>query len=162
MMTLFDNNTLFRSAMTPGNSPKMLFYQIKQYQEIQCVRKIPYLKDQIIVAAICILVQSNIFPLKEFNRWEAMATKTYPALKMFIHKVYGCHLTAMELRNMSGQNGYGLKQNIHNILDCANDTDNNRVTMVTQAATTAPNTASNLHTANTAHTNASNIIPPET
>ncbi len=26
MMTLYENNTLFRSQMTPGNSPEMLFY----------------------------------------------------------------------------------------------------------------------------------------
>jgi hypothetical protein len=35
MMTLFNNNTLFWSPLTPGNSPEMLFYHIKQCQEIQ-------------------------------------------------------------------------------------------------------------------------------
>ncbi len=27
MMTLFNNDTLFRSPITPGDSPEMLFYQ---------------------------------------------------------------------------------------------------------------------------------------
>jgi hypothetical protein len=35
MMTLFNNDTLFHSPMTPGDSPEMLFYRIKQCQEIQ-------------------------------------------------------------------------------------------------------------------------------
>jgi hypothetical protein len=100
MMMLCNNNTLFRCSMTPGNSPKMLFYQIEQCQEIQCIGKIPYSNNQIIATAVRILVQSNIFPLKEFNMWEAMATKTYPALKMFIHKAYGWCLTAIELHNI--------------------------------------------------------------
>jgi hypothetical protein len=34
MMALFTNNTLFRSPMTPGGSPEMLFYRIEQCQEV--------------------------------------------------------------------------------------------------------------------------------
>ena len=63
MMTLFNNDTLFWSPLTPGNSPKMLFYRIKQCQEIQKIGKVPYADDQIIATAICILVTSNMFPL---------------------------------------------------------------------------------------------------
>ncbi len=67
MMTLFNNNTLFRSPMTPTDSPEMLFYQIEQCQEIQKIGKLPYSDDQIIANAIRILFQANIFPLKEFD-----------------------------------------------------------------------------------------------
>jgi hypothetical protein len=35
MMKLFNNKTLFQSPMNPGNSSEMLFYRIKQCQEIQ-------------------------------------------------------------------------------------------------------------------------------
>jgi hypothetical protein len=63
--------------MTPGNLPKILFYQIEQCQEIQRIGKIPYSDDQIIVTVVLILVESNIFPVKKFGTWEAMATKTY-------------------------------------------------------------------------------------
>ncbi len=89
MMMLFNNDTLSWSPLTPGNSPEMLFYRIKQCQEIQRIRKVPCSDNQIIATAICILVTSNIFPLKEFDAWEAMANKTYPALKTFFHEAYG-------------------------------------------------------------------------
>ncbi len=38
MMMLYTNDTLFRSPLTSGNFPKMLFYKIKQCQEIQLIR----------------------------------------------------------------------------------------------------------------------------
>jgi hypothetical protein len=34
VMTSFNNDTLFRSAMSPGGSPEVLFYHIKQCQEV--------------------------------------------------------------------------------------------------------------------------------
>jgi hypothetical protein len=34
------------------------------------------------------LMQANIFPLKEFDDWEAITPKTYPALKIFIGGSY--------------------------------------------------------------------------
>jgi hypothetical protein len=80
-MTLFNSNTLFCSLMTPGNSPEILFYRIKKCQEIQQIRKVPYSNNQIIATAVRILVMSNMFPLKEFEVWELMANKMYPALK---------------------------------------------------------------------------------
>jgi hypothetical protein len=67
MMMLYTNDTLFRSPMTPGNSPEMVFYQLEQCQEIQRIRKLPCSDDQIIANAVCILATSDIFPLKEFN-----------------------------------------------------------------------------------------------
>jgi hypothetical protein len=42
MITLHTNNTLFRSPMPAGDSPKMLFYRIKQCQEIQRIGNLPY------------------------------------------------------------------------------------------------------------------------
>jgi hypothetical protein len=73
MMTLFNNDTLFQSPMTHGDSSEMLFYHIKQCQEIQQSRKILYSDDQIIATVVRILVTSNMFPLKEFDAWEAVA-----------------------------------------------------------------------------------------
>jgi hypothetical protein len=75
----------------------------------------------------------SIFPIKEFNTWEAMVTKTYLALKTFIHKAYGRCLAAIELCNTLGQNGYGLEQNI----STSDNTDDNMVTTVTQSAAAA-------------------------
>jgi hypothetical protein len=133
MMTLFNNGTLFQSPMTPTNSHEMLFYCIKQCQEIQCIGKLPYSNNQIIANAVRILFQANIFPLKEFNTWEALATKMYPILKTFIHEVYGQCLTAMALRSMSGQNGYANK-NMFNLLEGSYDTNEDTVTTITQTA----------------------------
>ncbi len=129
MMTLYSNNTLFHIPMTPGNSPEMLFYQLKQCQEIQRISKLPYSNDQIIANAIRILPTSNIFPLKEFDTWEAMATKMYPALKTFFHEVYGRCLTAIELHSTTGQNGY-TNNTIYNAFK-NNDKDTNNDTVTT-------------------------------
>jgi hypothetical protein len=106
MMILYTNDTLFRSPMTAGNLPKMLFYRIEQCQEIQCIGNLLYSNKQVIANAVRILLQANIFPLKEFDAWEAVTPKTYPSLKMFIHAAYGRRLTALALRSTSGQNGY--------------------------------------------------------
>ncbi len=94
MMMLYTNDTLFRSPMTAGNLPEMLFYRIKQCQEIQRIGNLPYSKEQIIANVVRILLQANIFSLKEFDAWDAVTLKTYPALKMFIDAAYGRRLTA--------------------------------------------------------------------
>ncbi len=64
-------------------------------------------------------MQSGMFPLKEFDMWDAITPKTYPALKTFIHKVYTCCLTALQLRNTTGQQGYvpNNNQNMYNVLN---------------------------------------------
>jgi hypothetical protein len=136
MMTLFNNDTLFWSPLTPSNSPEMLFYPIEQCQEIQRIRKVPYLDNQIIATAVNILVTSNMFPLKEFDAWEGMANKTYPALKTFFHEAYGQRLTVLELRSTSGQNRYA-SQTMYNILEGNYDTDNDTATSLTQTAAVA-------------------------
>ncbi len=76
MMLLFNNDTFFCSTMTPSNSPKMLFYCIKQCQEIQCIRKVPFSNNQIIATAVRILVTSNMFPLKELELREIVTYTT--------------------------------------------------------------------------------------
>jgi hypothetical protein len=102
MMTLYQNDVTFWVAMAPTDSPEMLFYRIEQCQKIQRIGKLPYSGEQIIANAVRILIQSNIFPLKEFDAWEATALKTYPALKTFMHEAYGRRLTALALRSTSG------------------------------------------------------------
>jgi hypothetical protein len=97
MMMLFNNNTLFSSPMTPSDSSEMLFYRIKQCQEIQCIGKVLYSDNQINATAVRILFTSNMFPLKEFNAWKLTVNKTYLALKTFFHKAYGRCLKALEL-----------------------------------------------------------------
>jgi hypothetical protein len=54
-MTLFSNNTLLQSPMTPTNTPEMLFYCIEQCQEIQRIGKLLYSDDKIVANTVRIL-----------------------------------------------------------------------------------------------------------
>ncbi len=69
-----------------------------------------------------------------------MTPQTYPALKTFIYGAYGRRLTAMALPSTSGQNGYA-NQMIYNVMEAGldDDTDNDTVTTVTQAAALTTN-----------------------
>ena len=135
MMTLYQNDVTFRAAKAPTNSPEMLFYRIEQCQKIQRSRKLPYSNEQIVTNTVRILIQSNIFPLKESHIWEATAQKTYPALKTFMHKAYGRRLTAMALQSTPGQNGYS-NQTMYHVFDKeqGNESDKDTVTTITQTS----------------------------
>ena len=97
-----------QSAFNPTDAPKSLFYMIEQCQdqEIQVLVRDPYSSTQIINNAVRLLMQSSIFPMKEFYDWEAITPKTYPALKTFIGGAYTRRILAMQLRNTAGQMGY--------------------------------------------------------
>jgi hypothetical protein len=133
MIMLYTNDTLFRSPLTAGDLPEMLFYRIKQCQKIQGISNLPYSEEQIIANAVHILLQANIFPLKEFDAWDAVTPKSYLTLKTFIHVAYGCRLTALALRSTSSQNGYA-NQTMYNVMEDGNDddTDDDMVTTITQ------------------------------
>jgi hypothetical protein len=137
-MTLFGNDTLFRSPFPANEAPEMLFYRIGQCQEIQILAQDPYSPTQIINNAVRLLQQSGIFPLKEFDTWDAITPKTYPALKTFIHEAYTHRLMALQLRNTTGTQGYAPNnnQNMYNVLDQGFDTDSG--TKGTVAMQTAP------------------------
>ncbi len=63
-MTLFGNDTLFRSLFPANEAPEMVFYRIKQCQEIQILAQDPYTPTQIINNAVRLLQQLGISPLK--------------------------------------------------------------------------------------------------
>jgi hypothetical protein len=143
MMMLYTNDTLFRSPVPAGDSPEMLFYRIEQCQEIQHIGNLSYSNEQIIANTVRILLQANIFPLKEFDAWEAVTPKTYLALKTFIHGAYDHRLMVMALCSTSGQNRYA-NQTIYKVIEAGldDDTDDNTVTTVMQTTaltTTAGN-----------------------
>jgi hypothetical protein len=91
-MTLFANNTLFRSAFSPNDAPEALFHHIEQCQEIAVLARDLYSDVQVINNAVHLLMQASIFPMKEFDDWEAVTPKTYPTLKTFIVVVYTCRI----------------------------------------------------------------------
>jgi hypothetical protein len=128
MMILYTNDTLFRSPLTAGNLP-----------EIQCIGNLPYSKEQIIANAVRILLQANIFQLKEFGAWDAVTPKSYSTLKTFIHAAYGRRLTALALCSTSGQNRYS-NQTMYNILEDGNDDDTNDDMVTTIMQTDVGNT----------------------
>jgi hypothetical protein len=70
----------------------------------------PYTPKKSIGNAICLLMQSGIFPLKEFDTWEAMPIESYPILKTFIHEAYSRCLTSIQSQNTEDQQGYGRGQ----------------------------------------------------
>ena len=84
----------------------MLFYRTEQYQDIQIIGQDPYSPTHIINVVMHLLMQSGIFPIKEFETWDAMPNKTYPGLKTFIHVAFTRRLTAISLRNTAGSVSY--------------------------------------------------------
>ncbi len=58
---------------------------------------------QVINNVLRLLMQATIFRLKEFNDWEAVSPKMYPALKTFIAGAYTRHILVQQLRNTAGQ-----------------------------------------------------------
>ena len=104
-MTLLQNDTLFQSEFNPTDAPELLFYRIKQCQEIQVLTQDPYTDTQVINKAGRLLMQANIVPLKEFEDWEVITPKLYPALKTFVGGAFMRCILAQQLRNMAGQMG---------------------------------------------------------
>ena len=101
-MRLLQNDTLFRSAFNPTDAPETLFYRIEQCHKIQVLARDPYSDTQVINNAVRLLMQAKIFPLKEFNNWEAITLKTYTALKTFIGGAFTCRILAQQLHNIAG------------------------------------------------------------
>jgi hypothetical protein len=83
---------------------------------------------------IHLLLQSGIFPLKEFEDWEASNNKTWTCLKVFVHGAFQRRLVAVGIRgSTSGQQGYAPPKNPYALLAESLDLDDD--TMVTQTAT---------------------------
>jgi hypothetical protein len=136
---LHNNNLLFWSPMNTTDAPEMLFYRIKQCQEIAMLAGDPYTQMQIMNTVVRILMQVQVLPSKEFDTWEQTPAKMYPGLKTFIHEAYTRRLQSLALRSTTGQQGYSQGgTNMFNMLadkDKDEDTDTaNDATMVTQTA----------------------------
>jgi hypothetical protein len=139
-MALHNNNLLFRSPMATTEATKMLFYRIGQCQEIATLTRDSYTQMQILNAVVCILMQAQVLPSKEFDTWEQTPNKTYPGLKTFIHEAYTRRLQSLALHTTTGQQGYapGGGTNMFNVLEIK---DENTDTANDATATTATQTA---------------------
>ena len=136
MMTLFTNETLYRSPMVPTNSPEMLFYRIEQCQENQIIGKVLFTTEQIIDNAVRLLIGLNLLPHKEFDTWKALPIKSWATLKTFIQEAYSRRLTPLSLRSTSGQNGYA-NHNMYNVFDVLDDYNPNNDMVTTIAPVTS-------------------------
>jgi hypothetical protein len=150
-MVLFNNDTLFRSSFPPTEAPEMLFYRTEQCQEIQIIGQDPFSPTHIINVVVRLLMQLGIFPIKEFETWDAMPNKMYLGLKTFIHEAYTRRLMAISLLNTAGSLGYiGNNANAFAGINSrtGEDTDDDDATTVTQAAAAATtgSTLGNTHT----------------
>jgi hypothetical protein len=139
MMTVHQNDLLFRNPFLPIEAPEMLFYHIEQCQEIQTIAEDPYTPKQIISNAVRLLMASGIFQLKEFDTWEALPIITYLILKTFVHKGYTRCLTSIQLRNTTGQQGYmqNPNNNMYNVFGEGGDKVMDSDTTITQTAMAA-------------------------
>jgi hypothetical protein len=139
MMTIHQNDLLFRSPFLPSKAPEMLFYQIEQCRKIQTISEDPYTPKQIISNTVRLLIASGIFPLKEFDMWEALPIKMYPILKTFVHEAYTRRLMSIQLRNMAGQQGcvQNPNNNMYNVFGEGDDEVMDNDTTITQTATAA-------------------------
>ncbi len=161
MMTIHHNNLLFRSPFLPSKVTETLFYQIEQCQEIQMIAEDPYTPKQIIINAIRLLMALGIFPLKEFDTWEALPIKTYPILKTFVHKACTRRLTSIQLRNTAGQQGcmQNPNNNMYNVFGEGGDKVTDDDTTITQTAMAATTGSTSGGATNTATSKAT--IPSE-
>ena len=135
---LFQNNTTFTSPFNPMETPETLFRRIEECQEIAVLGKAPYTVMQIVGTTMYLFQQSGIFPTREFETWETVASKTWPALKLHVQGAYQRKLISNSMRNTSGAMGYAPNQNAYNAFvgddDSSVDTANTTVTVT--AATT--------------------------
>jgi hypothetical protein len=140
---VFTNNTRFTSPFDQREAPEHLFHRIEECQEIAILGGAPYTVQQIMGNTMYLLLQSGIFPTREFEAWDAVVVKTWPVLKTFVQQAYQRRLIAAGLRNTSGQQGYTANQNAFQAFETNDDSSVDTIgTMIPPA--TAPTTGSTL------------------
>ena len=83
-----------------------------------------------------LLLQSSIFPMKEFEDWEREVSKTWTDLKRFVQAVYQRKLTVLNLRMTSGTGEY-VNQNMFHVLDDDDDIDDEELVSTANTLTQA-------------------------
>ena len=122
--TLWENDKVFRSPFGANDVPESLFLRLERCQEVALLGGNPYSQTQLVNCAIQLLLQSGVFPMKEFEDWERELSKTWTDLKRFVQAAYQRKLTVLNLRMTSATGGY-VTQNMFNVLqdDDVDDTD---------------------------------------
>jgi hypothetical protein len=120
--TLWDNDKIFRAPFGANEVPESVFLRLERCQEVALLGLNPYSQAQLVNCAIQLLLQSGIFPVKEFEDWEREASKTWTDLKRFVQSAYQHKLTVLNLRMTSRTGGY-VSQNMFNILHDKDDVE---------------------------------------
>ena len=136
---IWNNNVTFTSPFSPVDTPESLFRRIEECQEIVILGATPYTVPQIVNNTMHLL-QSGIFPTREFETWDNITPKTWPALKTFVQGAYQRKLVASSIRNTSGQMGYTPTQNAFQAFTDHTD-DSSVETTVTHTAAAAATAA---------------------
>jgi hypothetical protein len=136
---IWNNNCLFTSKFNPLDAPEMLFHRIKQCQEVAIIGATLYMAAQLVNNTMHFLLKSGIFPMREFEQWDAIQNKMWPVLKTFVHGAYACKLVVANICTTTGQQGY-VPQNMYNVLDKPDDSSADTMATHTAAAATMGST----------------------
>ncbi len=104
--TLWNSDKVFKSAFLPNEVPESIFQRLEQCQEVAILGENPYTQAQLVMNAVHLLLQFQIFPMKEFEDWEWSMSKNWADLKIFVSGAYGRCLVAVNLCMAVGQNRY--------------------------------------------------------
>ena len=78
-------------------TPETLFLRLKECQEVQILANNPCTDMQLIINAVLVLRKASIFPVKEFDDWEAVQLKTWAVMKRFFHEAFTRRLNAISM-----------------------------------------------------------------
>jgi hypothetical protein len=124
------------------DTPETLFRRIEECQEVAVLGNAPYMNAQIVGTTMYLFQRSGIFPTREFETWEAVPAKTWPALKLHVQGAYQRKLIANSMRNTSSAMGYAPTHNAYNAF--VSDDDSSVDTAHTAATVTNATTGSTL------------------
>ena len=91
--TLWENDKIFWAPFGANEVPESLFLQLERCQEVALLGNNPYSQTQLVNCAVQLLLQSGVFPMKEFEDWEREVSKTWTDLKRFVQAAYQRKLT---------------------------------------------------------------------
>jgi hypothetical protein len=98
--------------------------------------RIPSTQAQLLMNAVHLLLQSQIFPMKEFEDWEQSVSKNWTDLRIFVQGAYAHCLVAVNLGSAAVQNGYVTQNKFHILGE-----DDNEFKDADSTGTTATHTA---------------------
>jgi hypothetical protein len=145
-LLMWNNDKIFRADFSPNEAPELLFLHVEQCQEVAIIACNPYSEKQLIANKIHLLLQSGIFPMKEFEDWEAANNKTWMSRKTFVYGTFQCQLMAVGIHgSTSGQQGYAPPTNPYVLLAEGSDSDNDTTVTQMAAAATVGSTLGNTY-----------------